>query len=51
MTTPARDATILNESTTRYDVTERGSGNEGHLYGTVLLEKDKDTLVEYLKML
>lgn len=29
----------------------KGSGNQGHLYGTALPARDKDALVEYLKTL
>jgi hypothetical protein len=36
---------------TPYDVSQRGSGNHGHLYGTDLPAKDKDALVEYMKTL
>jgi hypothetical protein len=36
---------------TLYDVSRRGSGNQGHVYGTELPSKDKDALVEYLKTL
>lgn len=36
---------------TRYDVGQRGSGNQGHLYGTELQQKEKEALVEYLKTL
>ena len=36
---------------TPYDVGQRGSGNQGHLYGTDLSPKDKDALVEYMKTL
>jgi hypothetical protein len=32
-------------------VSQRGSGNHGHLYGTDLPAKDKDALVEYMKTL
>lgn len=35
----------------RYDTTERGNGNGGHLYGTDLTPEAKDALVEYLKTL
>ena len=35
----------------KYDVSERASGNHGHEYGTNLSAKDKDALVEYLKTL
>ena len=36
---------------TRYDVSQRASGNQGHVFGTDLPDKDKDALVEYLKTL
>jgi len=36
---------------TRYDVSERASGNQGHEYGTNLSGKEKDALIEYLKTL
>jgi hypothetical protein len=36
---------------TPYDVSQRGSGNQGHLYGTDLPSKDKEALVEYMKTL
>jgi len=36
---------------TRYDVSERASGNHGHEYGTNLSAKEKDALIEYLKTL
>ncbi len=36
---------------TRYDVSERGSGNQGHEYGVSLSPSDKDLLIEYLKTL
>jgi hypothetical protein len=36
---------------TRYDVSERASGNQGHEYGTNLSVKEKDALIEYLKTL
>jgi hypothetical protein len=36
---------------TRYDVSQRASGNQGHAFGTDLPGKDKDALVEYLKTL
>jgi mono/diheme cytochrome c family protein len=34
---------------TKFDVSERASGNHGHEYGTQLSAKDKDALIEYLK--
>jgi mono/diheme cytochrome c family protein len=36
---------------TKYDVSQRGSGNEGHLFGTDLAPADKEKLLEYLKTL
>jgi len=36
---------------TRYDVSERASGNQGHEYGISLPAKEKDALIEYLKTL
>jgi hypothetical protein len=36
---------------TRMDVSEGGSGNQGHDFGTGLPAADKDALVEYLKTL
>ena len=36
---------------TRYDVSEKGGGNQGHTYGTTLTPEEKDALVEYLKTL
>jgi len=36
---------------TRYDVSERSNGNQGHEFGTHLPAKDKDALIEYLKTL
>ena len=36
---------------TRFDVSQRASGNQGHTFGTDLPDKDKDALVEYLKTL
>jgi hypothetical protein len=36
---------------TRYDVSQRASGNQGHIFGTDLPDKEKDALVEYLKTL
>lgn len=35
----------------RYDVAERGNGNQGHLWGTALPARDKDALIEYMKTL
>lgn len=36
---------------TRYDVTERSNGNQGHEFGTNLPAQEKDALIEYLKTL
>jgi mono/diheme cytochrome c family protein len=36
---------------TRYDVSERSNGNQGHEHGTKLSTKEKDALIEYLKTL
>lgn len=36
---------------TRYDVSQRSNGNQGHLFGTALPSSDKDALLEYLKTL
>jgi len=36
---------------TRFDVSQRGSGNGGHTFGVTLPDTDKDALVEYLKTL
>ncbi len=36
---------------TRFDVSERASGNQGHVFGTELPPADKDALLEYLKTL
>jgi mono/diheme cytochrome c family protein len=36
---------------TRFDVSQRGSGNGGHTFGVTLPDADKDALVEYLKTL
>ena len=35
----------------RFDTTQRGNGNGGHLYGTELDDADKRALLEYLKTL
>lgn len=35
----------------RYDTTQRGNGNQGHLYGTDLTGPEKMALLEYLKTL
>jgi hypothetical protein len=34
----------------RFDTTERGNGNQGHLYGTHLDEQQIEALMEYLKI-
>jgi len=36
---------------TKYQVTDKGNGNQGHIYGTRLTPEEKDLLVEYLKTL
>ena len=36
---------------TKFDVSQRGSGNGGHTFGVTLPDTDKDALVEYLKTL
>jgi hypothetical protein len=36
---------------TPHDVSRKGNGNEGHLFGTNLPSKDKETLLEYMKTL
>jgi mono/diheme cytochrome c family protein len=36
---------------TKYDVSQRASGNQGHEFGTNLSAKEKDSLIEYLKTL
>jgi mono/diheme cytochrome c family protein len=36
---------------TKYDVSERASGNHGHEYGVNLTAEEKDALIEYLKTL
>jgi hypothetical protein len=33
----------------RFDTSERGNGNQGHLYGTDLSEPEKQDLLEFLK--
>jgi hypothetical protein len=33
----------------RFDTSERGNGNQGHVYGTNLTQQEKDDLLEYLK--
>jgi len=35
----------------RYDVSEAGNSNQGHLWGTTLPARDKDALIEYMKTL
>jgi hypothetical protein len=34
---------------TKYDVSQRASGNQGHEYGVNLSVAEKDALIEYLK--
>lgn len=36
---------------TKYDVSQRGNSNAGHLYGTALPAEEKRALIEYLKTL
>jgi hypothetical protein len=36
---------------TLYDVSRKGNGNGGHLFGTSLRAEEKETLLEYLKTL
>jgi hypothetical protein len=36
---------------TKYDVSQRSNGNQGHEFGVILSGKEKDALVEYLKTL
>jgi mono/diheme cytochrome c family protein len=36
---------------TRYDVSGKGGGNQGHTFGTTLSPAEKETLLEYLKTL
>ncbi|MFW6175223.1 MAG: c-type cytochrome [Acidobacteriota bacterium] len=36
---------------TRYDVSEPGNSNQGHLFGTQLSAEEKEALIEYLKTL
>lgn len=36
---------------TKYDVSARSNGNQGHEFGTNLSARDKDALIEYLKTL
>ena len=33
----------------KYDTTKRGNGNQGHDYGTNLVQKEVDDLLEFLK--
>jgi hypothetical protein len=33
----------------RFDTSEKGNGNQGHLYGTDLSEPEKQDLLEFLK--
>ena len=33
----------------KYDITERGNGNQGHEYGTSLSQQEKNDLLEFLK--
>jgi len=35
----------------RFDTTEKGNGNQGHICGTQLSNEDKEKLLEYLKTL
>lgn len=35
----------------KVDVTTRGNGNQGHVYGTTLKPTEKDALIEYMKTL
>ena len=35
----------------KHDVTVRGDGNQGHVYGTSLTDAEKSALLEYLKPL
>jgi hypothetical protein len=35
----------------KIDVTQKGNGNQGHLYGTTLSLEEKDALIEYMKTL
>ena len=50
-----REREILREDLerigTKFDVSQRAGSNQGHTFGTDLLDKDKDALVEYLKTL
>jgi hypothetical protein len=36
---------------TKQDATQKGNGNQGHIFGSDLAESDKEALVEYLKTL
>jgi mono/diheme cytochrome c family protein len=36
---------------TKQDATQKGNGNQGHTFGSDLVESDKEALVEYLKTL
>lgn len=36
---------------TRHDVSQRSNGNGGHVFGTLLVEAEKEALLEYLKTL
>lgn len=36
---------------TKYNVTQKGGGNQGHEFGTTLSREEKDALLEYLKTL
>ncbi len=46
--TPGKEAERVG---TKYDVSERASGNQGHEFGTKLSAAEKDALIEYLKTL
>jgi hypothetical protein len=35
----------------KHDISERGNGNQGHTYGTMLQSQEKNALLEYLKTL
>jgi hypothetical protein len=35
----------------RFDTSQRGNGNGGHLYGTDLPAEDRQAIIEYLKTL
>jgi mono/diheme cytochrome c family protein len=47
----ASDGPEVRRLGTRYDVTQPGNSNEGHLYGTTLPAASKRALIEYLKTL